>query len=123
VLDLSVELGELSCGFLAVLAPFLPPAYHPLQPFELHEASLKVARIGNHLTIGECGQVLDTQIDAHHGSGVLRDELFLFHLDTHIPVPRLLAHRRRKDLDPTSGQIVPLFEPQAPEARQDNRLL
>ena len=106
VLDLPMELGELADGFLAVLAALLPPAHHPLQPFELLQTPFEVARIGDHLAIGEGSQALDPQIDPHHRAGVLRHRLLFLHLQTHIPVPRLLAHRRREDLDPCGGQIL-----------------
>jgi hypothetical protein len=35
ILDLSMQLGERADGFLAVLAPSLASAHHPLEPFEL----------------------------------------------------------------------------------------
>ena len=37
IANLPMQLGELPDRFLAILAPFLPPAHYPLQPFELLE--------------------------------------------------------------------------------------
>ena len=77
VRDLPMQRGQLADRFLAVLAAFLPPAYHPLEALELLQTSFQVARIGNHRSIGEGGQLLHTQINADYGSGVLGHRLLL----------------------------------------------
>ena len=100
VRDLPMELRQFAHRLLPVLAAFLPPAYHPLEPLELLETPFEVARIGDHRPIGEGGQLLHTQINADHWSGILGYRLLLFHLHGHVPVSRLLAHGGREDLYP-----------------------
>ena len=45
MLDLSMKLGQLTDGFLAVLPAFLPPAHHPLESFQLLQVPFDVARV------------------------------------------------------------------------------
>src|SRR5215469_882926 len=120
----ALELGQLPGSFPAVLAAFLPSTHHPLQSLELFEAVLEMTGVRNHAPIGEGRQTLDAQINSHYRAGILWDHLLLFHLNRHVPVSRLLTHRRREDLHSTTGrQIPPFFEPEPPQAWQHNGLL
>ena len=100
VLDLPMQLGQLADRFLAVLAAFLPPAHHPLQALQLLQTPFEVARIGNHLAIGEGGQILIPRSIPTTGPVFSGTACSSSTCTTHIPVPRLLAHRGREDLHP-----------------------
>src|SRR5260221_9454256 len=88
---LPVLLAQRANRFLAVLAAFLAATHRPLQPLELLQATLQMPVVGNDGPIRQRGEGLHAQVYANGGAIVDWHRLFLFHLDTHIPMPRLLC--------------------------------